>query len=249
MVSGRIGIVTGSGPEAGIDLWTKVLGENRRVLGDSFSGDVDTPDVTIVSVPELGHSMDLPETADVVWSHLRAACERLADQVDVYAIACNTLYWFEPDLRALDLPARLVSPVDCLRREAEGRPDESFALLGAAPVTDFAAGGSPYARLDGVVALELHDDPMSVHELIGQIKLAGGSRPELESRFAALLAELDSDVAVLACTELPLLSGAGAAIELLDVTQMMAAELVRTATAGSGGDRTVVDGPDVDGAS
>lgn len=29
----RIGIITGSGPEAGVDLWTKVLRANRQLLG------------------------------------------------------------------------------------------------------------------------------------------------------------------------------------------------------------------------
>ena len=233
MRKGRIGIVTGSGPDAGIDLWTKVLAENRRLLGDSFSGDMDTPDVTIVSVPALGLSMQLPDTEAEVWSHLRAACVRLAEQVDVYAIACNTLYWFEPALRALDLPAQLVSPVDCLRNEARARPHTSFALLGAGPVTDLEGGSSPYGRIASEVALELHPDAAAMHRLIEDIKLAGGTLPELESRFAELVAELDADVAVLACTELPLLSGAQATLELLDVTQLMAAELLHQAGLGT----------------
>ena len=38
-----IGIITGSGPEAGIDLWVKVLDANKRLLGEGFQGDLDAP--------------------------------------------------------------------------------------------------------------------------------------------------------------------------------------------------------------
>ena len=99
----RLGILTGSGPEAGIDLWSKVLSEARRALGSSYRGDIDAPHVVVLSVPELGHSMQLPDTRELVWEHLRAAAEQLAPQVDAFAIACNTLYLFEPELRALSL--------------------------------------------------------------------------------------------------------------------------------------------------
>ena len=88
----RIGIITGSGPEAGLDLWQKVLEENRLAHGLDFRGDIDAPDVTVLSIPELGYSMDLPETTSRVWTALADACERIAPQVDVFAIACNTLY-------------------------------------------------------------------------------------------------------------------------------------------------------------
>ena len=53
----KIGIITGSGPEAGVDLWMKILEENKRVLKENFRGDLDAPDVTIFSIQQLGHSM------------------------------------------------------------------------------------------------------------------------------------------------------------------------------------------------
>ncbi len=55
----KIGIITGSGPEAGVDLWQKILKINKDILKEDFHGDLDAPNVTIFSVPELGHSMEL----------------------------------------------------------------------------------------------------------------------------------------------------------------------------------------------
>ena len=222
----RLGILTGSGPEAGIDLWSKVLSEARRALGTSYRGDIDAPHVVVLSVPELGHSMQLPDTRELVWEHLRAAAEQLAPQVDAFAIACNTLYLFEPELRALSLDAKLISPVDCVRKEWEAKGRQQMALLGAAPVTDFSGQTSPYKELAGPLSLELHGDPDRVHLLIEAIKLEGGSSPELEAEFTTIVEGLESASALLACTELPLVADVDVDIELIDVTTLMAKALV-----------------------
>lgn len=226
MPNRRLGIITGSGPEAGIDLWTKVLRAQRHALGSDYNGDVDAPNVTVLSVPELGHSMDLPETNNLVWSHLRAAAERLAPQVDRYAIACNTLYFYEANLRELDLSADLISPVGCIRDESLRRGGAQMALLGAAPVTDFDGDTSPYASLRDTIPLELHREPQRVHRLIESIKIAGAATPEIESEFSEIIDGLESDAALLACTELPLVADIETTIELIDVTQLLANALV-----------------------
>lgn len=226
MTSSRLGIVTGSGPEAGIDLWAKLLEERRAALGEAYRGDVDAPDLTIISVPELGYSMDLTTHAELVWEHLSIACERIAPQVDAFAIACNTLYSFESQITDLCLPAKLISPVDCVLREAAQRGDQTFALLGTTTITALDTAASPYARLRESMHVELHPDPHRTHALIERIKLAGGSTPALEDEFAAIAAELNSEVVLLACTELPLLSGTGVSAELLDVTRLLARGLL-----------------------
>lgn len=226
MTPKRLGILTGSGPEAGIDLWSKVLGEARSALGSAYRGDNDAPHVVVLSVPELGHSMQLPDTRDLVWEHLRDAAEQLAPQVDAFAIACNTLYLFEPEIRELSLDAKLISPVDCVRNEWEAKGRQPMALLGAAPVTDFSGDSSPYRSLADPLSLELHDDPARVHALIEAIKLEGGSSPELEAEFTTIVNALDSTLALLACTELPLVANVDVDIELIDVTALLAKALV-----------------------
>lgn len=222
----RVGIITGSGPEAGLDLWAKVLEERRRALGADYRGDVDAPNVTILSIPELGHSMNLDEHDRLVWTHMRAACERISTQVDAYAIACNTLYRYETEIDGLGLPATLISPVDCVIDEARRRSGQTFALLGTTTITDLEAEASPYARLLDAIDVEVHPQPTRTHALIEKIKLVGGSTAELEAEFAHIVGALEADVALLACTELPLLEGRGATPELLDVTRLLARGLL-----------------------
>lgn len=124
-------IVGGSGPEAGLDLAGKVLAANRRQLaaqsGSVAVGDLLAPRFTLLSVPELGLSMDLADHEEQVWSTLRSAYLELASapspryaswvagggcegeagerceeqRTDVFAIACITLHYFEPRLQAL----------------------------------------------------------------------------------------------------------------------------------------------------
>ena len=128
-----LAIVGGSGPEAGLDLARKVLAANRRQLAAQSSGsavavgDLLAPRFTLLSVPELGLSMDLADHEDRVWSTLRSAYLELAgapspryaswvgggrcegeaaerceeERPDVFAIACITLHYFEPRLQAL----------------------------------------------------------------------------------------------------------------------------------------------------
>ncbi|GAA4483185.1 asparaginase domain-containing protein [Microbacterium panaciterrae] len=224
----RIGIIAGSGPEAGIDMWRKVLEEHRALLGDRYRGDIDAPETVIVSLPELGYSMDLENEEDRVWIALRNAAERIAEQVDVYVIACNTLNYFADRLEALGLPAVLLTPAEAALTELRARGAASVALLGSRQTMDLG-GWSSYARLSEHVAVELPEDQDRVHRLISEVKLAGGSTPEIEAEFARIRSRMHSDTVLLACTELPLLEGAAAQEEsgAIDVSRLLARAAVR----------------------
>jgi aspartate racemase len=91
-----IGIVTGSGPEAGIDLWAKILRGNASTLGAAFRGDLDAPRVVVLSEPQLGLSMDLAANETLVWEVMHQTAVTISGQTDFWAIACNTLNWFAP---------------------------------------------------------------------------------------------------------------------------------------------------------
>lgn len=224
----RIGIVTGSGPEAGIDMWGKVLEEHRALLGDAYRGDIDAPEVVVISLPELGYSMDLENEEERVWAALRNAAERIAEQVDVYVIACNTLNYYADRLRALGLPALLITPAETVLDELASRGSKNVALLGSRQTMDLE-GWSSYSSLTEQVAVELPKDTAQLHELIVQVKLAGGSTPEVERGFEKLRASLKSDTVLLACTELPLLRGPAALPEsgAIDVSRLLARAAVR----------------------
>ena len=77
----KIGIITGSGPEAGLDLWNKLLHANRAMQGDLFRGDLDAPNVTIFSEPSLGLSMELEANDETGWQCLKSTALALAARV------------------------------------------------------------------------------------------------------------------------------------------------------------------------
>ena len=218
-----IGIITGSGPDAGLDLWQKVLQANKQLLGENYKGDLDAPYVNILSVPKLGLSMELEANDKQVWRVLADTARTIAEQTDYYAIACNTLNYYQPQLEALDLSARLVSFSDVVIDMVKRETVEKVALLGAKPVTDLGEW-SPYQKLLDVVEVEVPEDTRALHKLIYDVKTHGGSHPNVIENFNLLLNSLNADMVLLACTELPLIP-ASSSKQLVDVTDLVAREL------------------------
>jgi aspartate racemase len=221
-----IGIVTGSGPEAGIDLWSKILAANRTRLGPAYRGDVDAPRVRIISEPELGRSMDLARYGAEVRDLMLAVCAELAAEVDYYAIACNTLHCFAPDVSRLPRRGRLVGLPEAAAAVVERSGVRKVALLGASPVMDLAGGRSPYRELAGQFEIETPADHQAVDELILEIKREGANSDVCRRKLSAILGELRSDMVLLACTELPLVGAPDTEKLLIDVTQCLADLLV-----------------------
>lgn len=230
----RIGIITGSGPEAGIDLWNKVLQANRRLHGDRFRGDLDAPGMAILSEPMLGLSMELATHDAEVWKCLRMAAEKIAQCVDYYAIACNTLNYYQPQLDALQLPATLVSFADVAGNYLRANRIERVALLGARPVTDLGPW-SHYRRLSELVRIELPSTSQAeqLHQLIYDVKALGGKAPAIRERFQAILGALESETVLLACTELPLIPMDAGSKKIIDVTDLVANKLAQLAMDGA----------------
>lgn len=226
----RIGIITGSGPEAGVDLWNKVLRANRSLLGAAYGGDLDAPEVVIFSVPELGLSMELERNDEAVWQALRRTAERMAPHVDHYGIACNTLNHYEDRLAALGLPARLVSMGEVAREHLAEHGIARVALLGARPVMDLGPW-SAYRKLPQHASVELPADPDELHAIIYEVKRRGGAQPDIVARFTQVLAGLQSEVALLACTELPLIPLVATRPRTVDVTDLLALALARRSLA------------------
>ncbi|HYD63052.1 MAG TPA: aspartate/glutamate racemase family protein [Noviherbaspirillum sp.] len=226
----KIGIIAGSGPEAGIDLWSKLLAANRKVHGERFRGDLDAPDVTILSESTLGLSMELAENDEAVWQCLRQTAEAIAQRVDYYAIACNTLNYYQTKLEALRLPATFVSFADAVVEFVREQRIERVALLGARPVTDLGPW-SHYRQLAEHVAVELPKATQAeqLHRLIYDVKTHGGHVEDIRRRFRAILDELESQTVLLACTELPLIPLEPGQKQIVDVTELVARRLAQLA--------------------
>ncbi|SOC13061.1 aspartate/glutamate racemase family protein [Stappia indica] len=223
-----LGIIAGSGPEAGLDLWAKVLTRNQQLMGAAFRGDLDAPRVVVVSEPRLGLSMDLAANDAAVWSAMRDALDILAPQVEAYAIACNTLNWYAPRIAELGLAAQLVSFQDALSDWIARSGTRKLALLGAGPVTAMDEW-SAYRDLPQLVEVELPGDAGALHRLIEDVKRLGSGDASLRPRLAELVAGLDADTVLLACTELPLIADIETDKQLVDVTDLVADALARRA--------------------
>lgn len=216
----RLGIITGSGPEAGMDMWAKLLEENRRRLGPAFRGDLDAPAVRLVSDPELGLSMELERTEEQVWQALRDDIYSLDGQVTAFVIACNTLNLFAERIRDLPLHSEFISFNEVIAQWLKRSGAAKVCLLGARPVADLGAW-SPYRSLREHIECEPVSNGDAWHQLIYDIKASGSDEPGLKGRFEALLAGIDSQIVLLACTELPLVKGLSTDKTLVDVTQLV----------------------------
>ncbi|EAQ66351.1 hypothetical protein MED121_06700 [Marinomonas sp. MED121] len=224
-----LGIITGSGPEAGLDMWNKVLKANKNLMGEAFKGDLDAPMVNIISEPLLGLSMELEKNDDKVWKTLSQVANEVAQQVDYYAIACNTLNYYQPQLEALALNSKLVSFCDVIKQKLEQEGIKKVALLGADSVTDLGAW-SPYRQLKEVAEVEVPDPELGLHQLIYDVKTYGGDMPFIVNSFTKLVDSLDADLVLLACTELPLIP-IKTHKQLIDVTDLVAQELAKLSQA------------------
>ncbi len=223
-----IGIVAGSGPDAGLDLWGKTLAASRRQQGDDYRGDTDAPRVVVVSEPELGLSMDIEHREAEVWTALETTVRQLAAQVDHYAIACNTLHYYTPHLDGLDLGAELVSVVDVARTYVAEHDLDPVGLLGARQVTELGRW-SPYGPLAESASVVTTPRREELHQLIHDVKTHGPDHPGLAEAWAAVVADTPADTLLVACTELPLLPRPPTRKTLVDVTELLADELARRA--------------------
>ncbi|MEM9200673.1 MAG: aspartate/glutamate racemase family protein [Actinomycetota bacterium] len=217
-----IGILAGSGPEAGMDLWQAVLDERRHRLGAAFRGDLDAPSVLVRSDPRLGLSMDLARHGEVVAAVTAEHAAPLDRECHAWAIACNTINRFAGLVRTAGRGTALVSYPEAVDRWLHAHPDDTFVVLGARPVASLG-DDSAYAHLRERAVPLSADDIDGLHQLIEDVKRLGPV-PELRLRFDRVCRSIEVDHLLLACTELPLLRGADR--RLVDVTRLVAGALL-----------------------
>lgn len=222
----KVGIIAGSGPEAGVDLWLKVLQENKEYLKDNFHGDLDAPDVTIISRPELGYSMELEKNYDMVWQTLKEAVEDICEHVDYFVIACNTLNVYENKIEQIGLKHKFISTLDVVRDYIEQNDLQKVSILGALPVMQMKEF-SVYRPLNETFNVEVPQEFESLHKLIYDVKKYAGNTQYIINEFKSIIEKLESKDIFLACTELPLINLHFKDKNLVDVTALLAKKLVQ----------------------
>lgn len=221
----KIGIITGSGPEAGIDLWQKILDENKDFLKDDFTGDLDAPNVTIVSIPELGHSMELEKNYNKVWHILEDAVKDICKRVDYFAIACNTLNVYSSKIEKIYLKHKFVSTLDVVKDYLVENSLTNASILGALPVIKMD-NFSVFQPLNDSFNVEVPKNFNKMHQLIYDVKKFGANSDSVINDFKAVVNKLDSKDVFLACTELPLIKSKFEEKNIIDVTKLLAKKLV-----------------------
>lgn len=224
---GRIGIISGSGPEAGIDLWKKILDVNKKQLGKRFHGDLEAPEVCVDSIPELGLSMDLERNEKLVWSFLKATAQDLAKRTDLFCIACHTLHYYSDDIIKLGLPSRYVSMVDSVTKYIRDNGISKLAILGARNIMELGKW-SAYSALHSLVEVERPRNRIAqTHKLILQIKRLGPEASTVRNGLRTLVSELESETVLLACTELSMVDVEVPGKHLIDPTLLLANDVIR----------------------
>jgi len=224
---GRIGIISGSGPEAGIDLWKKILDANKKQRGNQFHGDLEAPEVSVDSIPELGLSMDLEWNEKLVWSFLEATARDLAKRTDLFCIACHTLHYFSNDIIKLELPSRFVSMVDSVTKYVRDNEISKLAILGARNVMELGKW-SPYSALQDLVEIERPKNRITqTNELTLRIKRLGSEASSVRNDLRTIISELESETVLLACTELSMVKVEVPRKRLIDPTLLLANDAIR----------------------
>lgn len=221
----KIGIITGSGPEAGIDLWQKILDENKSLLKQDFKGDLDAPYVSIESIPSLGISMELDKTYDEVWVILEKAIKDICQRVDYFVIACNTLNVYEEEITRLGYKDKFLSTLDVVKLYIKEKNLNKIALIGAKPVIEMEKY-SVFQSLNQSFDIEVPKDFNKVQKLIYDVKLLGGNDLKVLKNYEEILNDLHCEDVFLACTELPLIGFESENKNLIDVTQLLAKRVV-----------------------
>jgi aspartate racemase len=221
----KIGIITGSGPEAGLDLWQKILDVNKEILRSEYHGDLDAPDVTIFSVPQLGYSMELEKNYDMVWEVLKEAVEGICKKVDYFVIACNTLNVYENKIEEMGLKDRFLSTLDVVKDYIQSNNLDKVSILGALPVLEMKEL-SVFKSLNDTFDVEVPKDFKTLHYLIYDVKKNGGNNHKVINDFRCIIDKLESKDVFLACTELPLIKLVYKEKNLIDVTALLAKKLV-----------------------
>lgn len=134
--------------------------------------------------------------------------EMQENQVDVFAIACNTLHTFSSEIEELDLDMQFLSIVESLKEFVQLQEIPQVCLLGSTLVTDLGKNGeSPYQSIHDVTSVELLSSLQrreELDEIILGVKRFG-SEPQIQP-FIDFLGEIDSKYVVLACTEFSLIA-------------------------------------------
>jgi aspartate racemase len=229
-----IGIITGNPPEAGMYLWQLINDRVRDQLGEVCCGDISMPRMDVLSVPEMGLSMELESRKLPVEKSLKMAVNELVERgVKLLALPCNTTSFFASSIHEWcdGTNTRFISMADATGDWLKENGIKGIGLVGINYVADLGHW-SAYRSLSANHSIELlTGDGLAAARKIANLVKQEGPDYKLYQKLCAMLNQhVRSDDVVLALTELSLLlkfqKGAGKK-RLIDPMQLYAEALVR----------------------
>lgn len=197
----KLGIITGSSPNSGIDLWQEILKENRAFLKDSYRGAKDAPELVILSIPELEESMELGKNYTSVRQILEKTIKDITLHVDFFCVTCSTLNVFQDDIRAMGYDDIFISATDALLEYLKGENIKDIAILGNKPLLQLDKL-SAYRSFPRHFNVEVPENLDQMQEVVIGLKKDGINSKSTNEKFAKIINNLKSKHVILACSEL-----------------------------------------------
>lgn len=216
-----VGVLGGMGPAASADFYARLTALTPA------ERDQDHLRVVIWSDPTIPDRVGavLHGTRDPYPELLTGTRKLLEAGATVLAMPCNTAHHFLPRLRA-DTRAPFLDMLDETVTAVRERQPGSVGLLSTQASRELYRGRFAEAGID----LALAEEPVQqeIDEAIRLVK-SGDTEAALRAGERALRGMGDTDVLVLACTELPIaLRDSEFAARLLDPTELLARAVVRS---------------------
>ncbi len=203
-----IGIITGNGPDSGMELWRLINNEVVEIMGAHFLGDLSLPKVFMVSLPSMGLSMELDQREKATWKELSTAVNNMINfNVDILALACHTTHYFAEKIKELfeDKHRKFISMVDVVSNYISSNSINEFAFLGINYVADLGKW-SGYSKLNQYSVEKLSQNTLrKFHELGYLVKQKGPYHKIFQQLIQLINNEIRSENIIIALTELSIL--------------------------------------------
>lgn len=206
-----IGILSGNGPETGLRFWLKLNDSLRTLLGRHAS-DLSMPPIHLLSLPEMGLSMELDAREDEVWSVISTSVHHLIDSgARFITLPDNTTPYFAPRIRELcegSENIEFLSMPEVVGQWLVNNGIRKVALLGITYVADLAGPWSAYS--EALRGIEVEQIPQRMveetHAIAYRVKNEGWDSNYGLNRLRDILGDtVESDVVLVALTELSIL--------------------------------------------
>lgn len=202
-----IGILGGMGPLASANMYSLVVELAQKEFG--AVQDNDFPPLVIYSLPLDGFDETGITDKDLVLSQLIDGAKKLQEaKCDFFVIACNTVHYFQDELRK-NIKIPLLSIIDETINEVKKQNIKKIGLLTSETTASFEVYTLKLKEVGIEPVCVSGDEQRELNELILRV-MGGQINDECKKRLlkvAGSLTDRGAEAIIVGCTELPLIGG------------------------------------------